>query len=225
MNERKVTEPSPTPAANALNFNSAEIGTKTAKKTDPFAAQNQQAALEKQQQTKRRNRGLIIGAIVLGIVAIVAVVIVIIVFANRPVMTPAEENEKTATEIFNQAIDSVNSITSSANTTGGSSVDTTSEATTIFENAIQEADNSNNQGLVDALRVAQIRLYINTGGHNEKIIEIGETIDPNNIDTAAKSELYNFMALAYEASGNNEKAAEYYRMSAEISTEIDNYGE
>lgn len=207
---------------NPVQFDSAHIGSKTAQKQDPFAEQNQKAAVEKQKQTKTRNRGLIIGGIILAVVAIV----VAIFFIIKTNSTPNQEDNKIADNVFDKAITSVNQAISAANGAGNTSVDTTNEATTIFENAIQEATDADDYILADTLKVSQMRLYINTGNNNEKIIEIGESIhNPQNLDVATRAELYNFMALAYSAINNNDKAAEYYRLSAELSTEIDNYGE
>lgn len=213
----------PTTEQNPVQFNSAHIGSKTAQKQDPFAEQNQKAAVEKQKQTKTRNCGLIIGGIALAVVVIITVAIFFVIKTNS---TPNQEDNKVADNVFDKAITSVNQAISAANGAGNTSVNTTNEATTIFENAIQEATDANDHVLADTLKVSQMRLYINTGNNNEKIIEIGESIDnPQNLDIATRAELYNFMALAYSAIGNNDKAAEYYRLSAELSTEIENYGE
>lgn len=218
---------SPTPAApapqqptvgqNPVQFNSAHIGSKTAQKQDPFAEQNQKAAIEKQKQTKTRNRGLIIGGIVLAVVVIVAITVAFFVIRNNAT-TPSEKNEETANDLYDEVMDKINASTPSA--TGPSSTDI-SDANVIFEDAISQATADNNTGEADALRVAQMLFYVNVGTNYSEMIRIGEEVQNiEALEPQQQLQYYNIMANAYTATGQTEKASEYYVKAGEASNKV-----
>lgn len=217
-----ATAPTPTtqPATeqNPVQFNSAHIGSKTAQKQDPFAEQNQKAAVKKQKQTKTRNRGLIIGGIVLAVVVIAAITVAFFVIRNNAT-TPSEKNEETANNLYDEVMNKINASTPSA--TGPSSTDI-SDANVIFEDAISQATASNNTGEADALRVAQMLFYVNVGTNYSEMIRIGEEVQNiEALEPQQQLQYYNIMANAYVSQNNMDKANEFYNLAAEIAAKLD----
>lgn len=197
-----------------LVFNSAEIGTKTARKQDAFAEHKRKDAEKKAKNKVTRRRVLIFGGLGLVLAGVVVTIIVKLI-GQEP--TPVDElppeeqiknvdaNFELSTTVYQKAQEAADN--------GGS-------ANEAFDEAI---DNAGTVAEANVIRVAQMR-YINTtnGDNTNEIIAIGEATATNRaepcedpmMDVHSRAVCHNLLAIAYYEEMKHEKS-EYHEQRAE----------
>lgn len=212
------TSQPPVVAKTNIQFNSA-VGSKNSQKIDPFAEQNAKQAEKKKQRAKKR-KNITLYLVVIGVILVVsALSIWLIPKALQSNPKDPETQTVIADNTYNEAMDTIK------NSTSDNQEDKVNEATQVFNQAIDKANKENNPELADALRIAQMRMYLNTGQYDDRIIELGEQINNiNQLSPIERIKYYNFLAQSYSSKGDNEQAQKYYRLAAEASTEMENYG-
>lgn len=199
-----------------LVFNSAEIGTKTARKEDVFAEHKRKDAEKKAKNKVTRRKILIFGGLGLVLAIVIAIFVVQLVKNNSPVdgndPKVIEENQKLLDNITEEAKSKITTVESDE---AGEEEDD-SAAVESYQSAINTAKGKNEANVA---RLALMQHY-SDNGDNDDVVKTGNEIsDPDEMDLASRYAYYDTMAQAYYELAEYDLAEYYEEKAANLSYE------
>jgi hypothetical protein len=192
-------------------FKSDYIGQWAAKQEDPFAEQNRKAAEKKAAQEAARKKAMPyvkIGSIVAGCVAVIAIIVtVVLVIINQPkpeVPTIAGGTIEDITD-YKDKLDEIYE---------------QDKDMSAVEDAIEDAMNTDNgREYANQLKLSQMMFYIGQNIYDEAI-NIGETVEVDQLELAQQANYYALMAIACASIGDNASAEKYNSAAYEVNLKI-----
>lgn len=193
---------------------------------DYFAEQNQNRAEKKRKTAKKRRIAIIVG-VILALIAIAVTVTLIVIDAQRPKPTVSDDNDGSGNadlagvQNLNEEIEEAFAPTYSVNENGDVVVEGDLEAVeAMFKAALANPANKNR---IDTIHLARIVFYTSIMD-NQRVVEIADEVNPENLNNSEKVKFYNLTYLAYTALGNSEQAGRYKRLTTEAASKVKGIG-
>lgn len=202
-----------------VQFDSAHIGTRTAKKQDLFAAQNQARKEKKAQNAKTRKKALIIIGAIVGVALIGLATWLAIMLASPKDSTEPDNPSKIEATITNDSDEAIAKMRELAQAKYNSSK-RLAEVDQLFasEAAVTQPE------YLNQLRLAQILFYTGNGFYQQSA-DLSSEIDADKLPLAQKGIFYDAMYSTYNGLKDTAKAGEYFALSYEVQVEIQGYDE
>lgn len=201
-----------------VQFDSANIGTQTVKKQDPFAEQNRLANEKKQKSNKTRKKIFITLSVVLGLVVVglIAWLIITLVMPKEDTGSDGLNLEPTIVDASDEGIVKMRELAQSEYNNGKN----INEINQLFA----DETSVTNPDYLNQLRLAQILFYVGNGYYQQSA-DLSKNIDVESLPLAQKGIFYDAMYSTYTGLKDSAKAGEYFALSYEVQVEIQGYDE
>lgn len=203
-----------------VQFDSAHIGTHTAKKQDLFAEQNRLAGEKAQRSAKTRKKILIIVGTIVGVV-LVGLIVWLVVLKSMPQTDTDTNNSTSKTEPT--IVDDSDAGIAKMRELAQSEYNSGKRIAEIDQLFADEAAVTKPEYL-NQLHLAQILFYTGNGFY-QQAADLSATIDSEGLPLAQKGIFYDAMYSTYTGLKDTAKAGEYFALSYEVQVEIQGYDE
>ncbi len=202
-----------------VQFDSAHIGTRTVKRQDLFAAQNQAASEKKAKNAKTRKKVFIVLGVILG-VALVGLGVWLAVMLTSPKNDSEPDDssrvEATITDGSDEGISKMLALAQAK-------YDSNKRIVEVDQLFADEAAVTNPDYL-NQLHLAQILFYTGNGFYQQSA-DLSDKIDTDKLPLSQKGTFYDAMYSTYNGLKDSVKAGEYFALSYEVQVEIQGYDE
>lgn len=201
----------------SIAFKSTAIGSReNARTKDYFAEQNKKTQEKKQKQSIQTRKALIIGGGILTVLVIAGLVWLIVILVSQPkeaVRVWAGEESDVATTTYEEAIEK-SGMNDEEFWTGEKEADM-GAADEVFNQAITEAKEYEDEALANQLLMAQIDMYFEQGDW-EGMLRLAEGANTEIMSTDELARYYNYLANAYGGLENWNEMIRYNNLVDEL---------
>ena len=213
-----------------VQFASSQIGTKTAKKQDPFAEQNAKRAKKQEQQSDRMKKILITIISILVVILVALIVWLIVLFANRTNDSTTDEAVQFTQETVNEDMAKLRELASNAydrkleENTDGSVTMTDGDLDAAEEVFSQTLTVPGNEDFSSEINLAKI-IFLVDNGQYYLAISVKDSVDIDKLTNENKFIYYNMLNLAYAGIGDTDMSNEYIRLQTDAMIELNGGGQ